>query len=163
MLRGRSVLLDADLAELYGVPTKRLNEQVKRNRARFPEDFAFRLQPEEVEGLNRSQFATGSKRHRDPKVLPWAFTEHGALAAAFVVNSPRAVAVGQVVVRALVTLRQLAASHEELGRRLAALETQVGAHDEDLRQICTALQRLLEAPDPDETRRQIGFRPADED
>jgi hypothetical protein len=80
--RGHKVMLDADLAELYGVPTKRLNEQVKRNTARFPGDFMFRLTREELESLDRSHFATGSRKHRDPRYLPFAFTEHGSLMAA---------------------------------------------------------------------------------
>src|SRR5438046_761633 len=78
LLRGHRVMLDADLAEIYQVSTKRLNEQVKRNRRRFPEDFMFRLTHDEVEELNRSQFATGSQKHRDPRFPPYAFTEHGA-------------------------------------------------------------------------------------
>ncbi len=90
-VRGQKVMLDTDLAELYGVPTKRLNEQVKRNPSRFPPDFVFRLNREEVEGVNRSQFATGSQKHRDPRFPPFAFTEHGAIMAATVLNSPSAV------------------------------------------------------------------------
>jgi hypothetical protein len=82
VFRGHKILLDAELAELYGVPTKRLNEQVKRNAGRFPEDFLFRLTRAEVEALNRSHFATGSQKHRDPRFPPYAFTEHGAIMAA---------------------------------------------------------------------------------
>ncbi len=91
VLRGHKVLLDADLAALYEVPTKRLNEQVKRNIERFPADFMFRLDREEVDALNRSQVATGSQKHRDPRFPPYAFTEHGAIMAATVINSPQAV------------------------------------------------------------------------
>ncbi len=101
VLRGCKVMLDADLAELYGVQTKRLNEQVKRNAERFPEDFMFRLTLSEVDGLNRSQIATGSSKHRDPRFPPFAFTEHGALMAASVLDSPRAVEASLYVVRAL--------------------------------------------------------------
>ena len=90
VLRGHKVLLDVELALLYGVTAKRLNEQVKRNRARFPDDFIFRLTPAEFKSLNRSQFATGSQRHRDPRFAPYAFTEHGAIMAANVLASPRA-------------------------------------------------------------------------
>ena len=79
LIRGHKVLLDADLAALYGVPTRRLNEQVKRNRARFPEDFVFRLSASETRALDRSQFATGSQKHRDPRFAPYAFTEHGTI------------------------------------------------------------------------------------
>ena len=91
-IRGRRVMLDADLAMIYGVPTKRLNEQVRRNQERFPEDFAFPLAPHEAAALNRSQFATGSQKHRDPRSLPVAFTEHGAIMLASVLKSPVAVA-----------------------------------------------------------------------
>jgi len=85
-VRGQKVMLDTDLAEMYGVPTKRLNEQVKRNPSRFPPDFVFRLNREEVEGVNRSQIATGSQKHRDPRFPPFAFTEHGAIMAANVLE-----------------------------------------------------------------------------
>lgn len=91
VLRAHRVILDADLAALYGVTTKRLNEQVKRNAERFPEDFMFRLTRPEVEALNRSQNATGSQKHRDPRFPPFAFTEHGAIMAATLLNSPHAV------------------------------------------------------------------------
>jgi hypothetical protein len=91
LLRGRRAILDAELAELYGVTTKRLNEQVKRNAGRFPDDFLFRLSRAEIDALNRSHFATGSRKHRDPRFPPFAFTEHGAIMAATVLNSSRAV------------------------------------------------------------------------
>ena len=105
MIRGEKVMLDADLAEIYGVITKRLNEQVKRNSDRFPADFAFQLTSEEWESLkalnnesNRSQFATGPQKHRDPRFLPWVFTEHGAIMAATVLNGKQAVAMSVYVV-----------------------------------------------------------------
>ena len=101
VLRGHKVLLDAELAALYGVTTKRLNEQVKRNRERFPDDFMFRLPPVELDSLNRSQFATGSQRHRDPRFVPYAFTEHGAIMAANVLASPRAIEMSVHVARAM--------------------------------------------------------------
>ena len=91
LVRGQKVLLDADLARLYGTTTKRLNEQVKRNAARFPLDFMFRLTADETQALNRSQIATGSQRHRDPRFPPVAFTEHGAMMAAMVLNSALAI------------------------------------------------------------------------
>src|SRR5438128_4410734 len=114
LVRGHKVLLDADLAALYGVSTKRFNEQVRRNAARFPEDFMFRLSAEEWDSL-RSQFATlktGRGQHR--KYLPLAFTEHGAIMAATILNSPRATEVSVYVVRAFVRLRELLASTKEL-------------------------------------------------
>jgi hypothetical protein len=125
VLRGQRVLLDAELAALYGVTTKRLNEQVRRNAVRFPADFMFQLTVEEA-GASRSQNATlkaGRGQHR--KYLPFAFTEHGAIQAANVLNSPRAVDMSIYVVRALVQLRTLLASNTELARRLNELETRI--------------------------------------
>ena len=134
VLRGHWVLLDANLAALYGVTTKRLNEQVKRNAERFPGDFMFRLTRSEVEALNRSQIATGSQKHRDPRFPPFAFTEHGAIQAANVLNSPKAIEMGIYVVRAFLRLREMLASNTELARQLAELETRLGErladHDE---------------------------------
>ena len=97
VLRSQKVLLDAELAALYGVTTKRLNEQVKRNLERFPEDFMFRLTTAEFKSVNRSQIATGSQRHRDPRFLPYAFTEHGAIMAANVLASPRDQAIAGIL------------------------------------------------------------------
>lgn len=111
VLHRQRVILDADLAALYGVTTKRLNEQVKRNAARFPEDFMFRLSPQETDALNRSQIATGSQKHRDPRFQPFAFTEHGAIMAATVLSSPRAVEMSLYVVRAFIRLRELLAAN----------------------------------------------------
>src|SRR5690606_26058781 len=108
------VILDAELAALYGVTTKRLNEQVKRNTERFPDDFMFRLSRDETEALNRSQIATGSQKHRNPRFPPFAFTEHGAIMAATIVNSPRAVEMSLYVVRAFVHLREILVSNAEL-------------------------------------------------
>jgi hypothetical protein len=126
VLRGRRVLLDADLAALYGVPTKRLNEQVRRNASRFPSDFMFQLTEDEHQAL-RSHFATsktpagrGGRRY-----LPYAFTEHGAIMAATVLNSPRAVEVSVYVVRAFVQLRELLGSSRELARRFEQLEARL--------------------------------------
>jgi hypothetical protein len=116
VLRGQRVLLDAELATLYGVTTKRLNEQVKRNAARFTPDFIFRLTPAETVTLNRSQNATGSQKHRDPGFVPYAFTEHGAIMAATILSSPRAVEMTVHVVRAFVQLREMLASNRELAR-----------------------------------------------
>ena len=124
-LRGQRVIVDTDLATLYGVPTKRLNEQVRRNAERFPADFMFALSQEEWDAL-RSQSATlktGRGQHR--KYLPYAFTEHGAIMAATVLNSPRAVEVSIYVVRAFVQLRELLAGHKELAKRLNELETRM--------------------------------------
>ena len=153
-------MLDAHLAELYGVTTKRLNEQVKRNPDRFPEDFAFRLTADEWENVksyindvNRSQFATGSQKHRDPRFLPWAFTEHGAIMAANVLNSKQAVSMSVYVVRAFVRLRQLLASHKELARKITKLENK---YDSQFKIVFDAIRALM-AP-PEKNKRKIGFK-----
>ena len=137
------------------MPTKRLNEQVKRNSARFPEDFVFRLTPAEVEALNRSQFATGSERHRNPRFPPYAFTEHGAIQAANVLNSARAVEMSVHVVRAFVRLRELIASNKELAAKLDQLEKKLGTHDQAIAGIMQAIRQLMTPPEP--KKRPIGF------
>jgi hypothetical protein len=152
---GQRVILDAELAALYGVTTKRLNEQVKRNAARFPADFLFRLDPTEVEALNRSQFATGSQNHRYPRFQTFAFTEHGAIMAATVLNSPRAVEMSLYVVRAFVRLREVLASNAELARKLNDLERKLKGHDEAITAILSAIRELMNPPAP--KRRGIGF------
>lgn len=159
IVRGQRVLLDSELAALYGVTTKRLNEQVKRNSDRFPEDFMFRLARAEVDALNRSQFATGSQRHRDPRFPPFAFTEHGAIMAATILNSPRAVEMSLYVVRAFVKLRELLASNQELARRLDELEARItrqfATHDQAITGILKTIRELMNPPEP--MRRGIGF------
>ena len=158
-LRGLQVLLDSDLAEIYGVPTKVFNQAIKRNEARFPVDFRFQLSPLEFANL-KSQFVTSSWEHGGRRKLPWAFTEHGAIMAASVLNSPRAVEMSVFVVRAFVHLRDFARTHAELGKHLATLERRVVAHDADLKQVFAALRRLLEPPKP--PRPQIGFKASKE-
>lgn len=174
-LRDQRVILDADLAELYGVPTKRLNEQVKRNMTRFPEDFMFQLASKEWNNLkskfatssletaegerdanNRSQFATGSQRHRDPRFMPYAFTEHGAIMAASILNSPEAVAMSVFVVRAFVQMRERLAANAAILRRLAEIDKTLLEHDQALSVVWQHLQPLL-APPPDPPKRKIGF------
>lgn len=158
VMRGQRVLLDADLAKLYGVPTRRLNEQVRRNRNRFPDDFMFQLTINELQ-VNRSQFATGSRKHRDPRFLPLAFTEHGAIMAATVLTSPRAVEMSVYVVRAFVKLREVLASNAELARKLEALEKSVATLDARTRRqfedVYMAIRALM-AP-PAAKSRPIGF------
>jgi len=122
VLRDQRVLLDVELATLYGVTTKRLNEQVKRNAARFPEDFLFQLSAAELETLNRCQIATGSKKHHDPSSPPYAFTARGAIMASMILSSARAVEMSVYVVRAFVKLREPLSSNRELFRRFAQLE-----------------------------------------
>lgn len=142
ILRGQRVVLDTELAALYGVTTKALNQAVKRNTERFPDDFTFRLTRSETLALNRSQFVTGSHKHRDPKFPPFAFTEHGAIMAATILNSPRAVEMSLYVVRAFVQLRELLGSNKELARRFAQLEARLdkklAAHDKAIAAIVAA-------------------------
>jgi hypothetical protein len=165
MVRGKRVIIDTDLAELYGVPAKRLNEQVRRNPERFPPDFAFLLTSEEWEAL-RSQIATlkaGRGRHR--KYLPYAFTEHGALMAAGVLNSPRAIEVSIFVVRTFVAMREAAVSaRSEVAARLdeleRSLERRLAKHDQATADIFAAIRALMK--EPDAKHRPIGFvRPKD--
>jgi len=159
VVRGQRVLLDSDLAELYGVTPKRLNEQVRRNRGRFPADFMFSCEIKELRNL-RSQIATLRGvwgRHR--KYPPLAFTEHGAIMAATVLNSPRAVEMSVYVVRAFVKLRQVLASNTELARKLAALEKSVASLDagtkKQFEEVYRAIQALM-APATTKSR-PIGF------
>jgi hypothetical protein len=155
VLRGQKVLLDAELAELYGVPTKALNQAVKRNPDRFPGDFTFRLTRLEIEALNRSQAVTGPQKHRDPRFPPQAFTEHGAIMAASVLSSPRAVEMSVYVVRAFVTLRQALEYNRELAQTLAQLERKLQTHDHAIIGILKAIRALMNPPLP--KRRGIGF------
>jgi len=159
VLRGYRVLLDAQLAALYGVTTKRLNEQVRRNAERFPDDFMFRLTRSEVEALNRSQIATGSQKHRDPRFPPFAFTEHGAIQAANVLNSSKAIEMGIYVVRAFLRLREMLTSNTELAHQFAQLEARLDKklanHDEAIAAILSAIRQLMNPPSP--RRRPIGF------
>ena len=153
LIRGQRVMLDFDLAKIYGVKLKRLNEQVRRNPDRFPTDFAFRLTLQEFTDM-RSQIATASKRNI--RYLPWAFTEHGALMLASVLNSPVAVEASVRVVRAFVLMREQLAAHKELGQKLSELENRVSGHDEAIKNLFEAIRQLIEPPLP-ENRRQIGF------
>ncbi len=144
LVRGQKVMLDADLAKLYGTSTKRLNEQVKRNWDRFPDDFMFQLTRHEWDCL-RSQFATSKPQRGGRRVPPYAFTEHGAIMAANVLNSRRAVQASIYVVRAFIRLRELLASHKELARRLDALEQK---YDGQFRVVFDAIRKLMTPPEP---------------
>ena len=154
VLRERRVLLDSALAAMYGVTTKRFNEQVKRNLARFPADFAFQLSDDEAESL-RSQFATLKKGRRGEhrKYLPYAFTEHGAIMAAMVLNSERAVGMSVYVVRAFVQLRSVLASDADLGRRVTKLERGHESHNDVIVGMMKAIHQLQNVPET----RAIGF------
>src|SRR5712671_4733141 len=153
LVRGQKILLDSDLALLYGVPTKRLNEQVSRNRGRFPADFIFRLSRDEMQTLNRSQIATGSQRYRDPRFLPYAFTEHGSIMAATILNSKRAVEMTIYVVRAFVQMRSILFANTELARQFTELERKVSTHDQAIVGILKAIRELMNPP----VSRPIGF------
>ncbi len=156
-LRGEKVLLDSDLADLYGVTTKALNQAVKRNRARFPGDFMFRLTAAETAQLNRSQSVTGSQKHRDPRFPPFAFTEQGIAMLSSVLRSERAVQVNIEIMRAFVRLRRILAVNAELARRLDELEKRVGDHDDQFIQVIRAIRQLMQPPSSPK-RGRIGFQ-----
>ncbi len=163
LLRGQRMMLDSDLASIYGVTTKRLNEQLKRNRSRFPDDFAFQLTAEELTNL-RSQIATSSlkpqrptaKHHGGRRYLPWAFTQHGALMLANILNSEIAVQASVRVVRAFVRLREMVVANTELAAKLKELERRLDSHDEGIANLFAALKQLVELSEPTK-RREIGF------
>jgi phage regulator Rha-like protein len=160
VIRGQRVILDADLARIYGVPTKQINQAVKRNADRFPEDFAFQLKPQEVANL-RSQFVTSSS-YGGRRYLPFAFTEFGAIMAANVLNSPRAVQMSVFVVRAFVKMRETLAQNKELAAKLAELERKLTArlndHEQAIIAILDEIKKLMKpAPEPEPKRSEIGF------
>ncbi len=152
-LRGQKVLLDFDLAELYGVATKVLNQAVKRRAARFPRDFMFRLTTEEGASL-RSQSVT-LKRGQHLKYPPYAFTEQGVAMLSSVLNSERAVSVNIAIMRAFVQLRQALDTNRELAQKFAALEKRIGKHDKEIDAIIDAIRRLMSPPE--KPKREIGF------
>ena len=156
-IRGKKVILASDLAEVYGVATKALNQAVKRNAAKFPDDFAFQLTSDEARSVNRlrSQFVT-LKRGQHIKYLPNVFTEHGAIMAANVLNSPEAIRMSVFVVRAFVKMREALISRSELEKRLLRIENVLLAHDESIRELYDQIRPLL-LPPPDPPRKRIGF------
>ncbi|MGA2281112.1 MAG: ORF6N domain-containing protein [Verrucomicrobiota bacterium] len=153
-VRGQRVMFDSDLAVIYGVQLKKLNQQVRRNHERFPQDFAFQLAPQEFADL-KSQFAISSS-HGGRRKLPRVFTEHGALMLASILNSPVAVEASVRVVRAFILMREQMAVHKELAGKLADLEQRVGGHDAAIQDLFEAIRQLVEPPLP-EDRREIGF------
>jgi hypothetical protein len=157
-IRGVKIILDVALAELYGVETRRLNEQMKRNRGRFPNDFAFQLNAAEALAL-RSQSAISTAGRGGRRSLPFAYTEHGALMAASILNSRQAIEMGVFIVRAFVRLRSIYASQAQLARRLDELDTKVSEHDAELRSIVEAIRQLAIPRAP--WRRPIGLMPTD--
>jgi len=155
LIRGQRVMLDSDLAAIYGVSTRQLNQQLKRNRNRFPEDFAFQLGHEEFRDL-MSQFVTSNKGRGGRRKLPWAFPEHGAIMLATVLNSALAVRASVRVVRAFIRLREMVATNSQLTAKLEELEGRLGSHDKAIADLFAALKRLLAPPEPPK-RREIGF------
>lgn len=152
-IRGQRVILDADLAKLYGVSTKRLNEQVKRNRDRFPEDFMFRVTPEEKAEVVANCDHLSTLKYSP--ALPHAFTEHGAIMAATVLNTRRAIEASIFVVRAFVRLREVLAAHKALARKLAELEQHLEGHDQQIQTIFEAIRQLMSPTE--RSKRKIGF------
>jgi hypothetical protein len=155
-VRGHKVMLDSDLAELYGITTKRLNEQVRRNQGRFPQDFMFQLSPQDASAL-RSQIATSKRGRGGRRYAPYVFTEHGAIMLASVLNTVRATELSVYVVRAFVRLRRMAATNREVTAKLAELERRVTGHDDAIRSLVGAIRQLMRAP-LSARRRRIGFR-----
>lgn len=154
LIRNKKVMLDKDLAGLYGVPVKRLNEQVKRNLDRFPSDFMFQLTQEEAIS-SRSQFAT-LKRGHNIKYLQYAFTEQGVAMLSSVLNSKRAIHVNIQIMRIFTKLREMMATNKELKDKLSELETKVTKHDTEIQSIFEAIHKLIE-PQIDKSRRKVGF------
>jgi len=153
-LRHQRVILDSDIAELYGVTVKILNQQVKRNAARFPSDFLFQLTPKENRFL-RSQFVTSKKGRGGRRYLPYAFTEHGAIMAASVLNSERAVQMSIFVVRAFVRLREMLATNQRLAVKIGELERRLDTHDSVIVDLIETIKELMTPEEP--PRGRIGF------
>jgi phage regulator Rha-like protein len=154
ILRRQRVILDSDLAELYGVSVGRLNEQVKRNQQRFPSDFMFQLNSKEDQIL-RSQIATSSQKHGGRRYPPYAFTEHGAIMAATVLNSKQAIEMSVFVVRAFVRMRELLAKNRQLAAKINELDRRLETHDSAIQDLIEAIKELMV---PEESpRRKIGF------
>jgi hypothetical protein len=158
LIRGQRVILDSDLANLYGVSIKRLNEQVKRNLRRFPTDFMFQLTRKETSSL-RSQFATlktkGRGKHR--KYLPHVFTEQGIAMLSGVLNSRRAIDVNIAIMRGFVKIREILSNHKELAQQLERLDHKIEKHDVEIQTIFSAIKQLMRPPD--RPNRKIGFHP----
>jgi hypothetical protein len=154
VLRGQRVILDADLAELYDVEVRHLNQQVKRNAKRFPPAFRFQLSAEDVKTLT-SQNVMSSKGHGGRRYRPYAFTEHGAIMAATVLNSERAIEMSVFVVLAFVRMRRAVGTNRQVLAKLAEVERRLESHDTDIQELMDAIRELINPPDP--PRRRIGF------
>ncbi|OIN97129.1 DNA-binding protein [Candidatus Desantisbacteria bacterium CG1_02_38_46] len=156
LIRGYKVMLDSDLAQLYGVTTKRLNEQVRRNIKRFPDDFMFQLTKKEYDSL-RSHFATSKERRGGRRYLPYSFTEQGVAMLSSVLNSERAIQVNIAIMRVFVKIRKILSTHKELAYKLSQLERKIEKHDEEIQAIFEAIRQLMIPPE--KSKRQIGFHP----
>jgi len=155
LIRNERVIVDADLASFFGVPTKRLNEQVRRNQGRFPKDFVFQLTTDEFQELVANCDHLSKLKYS--RVLPYVFTEHGSIMAANVLSSDRAVDMGVYVVRAFVNLRRNVETHKEISTKLEELEIRLMNHDEQLKTIVRAVKTLINKGKGDSPRRRIGF------
>ena len=162
VIRDVKVILDSDLARLYGVETRRLNEQVRRNIDKFPDDFMFKLTGEEFENL-KSQIATSSAGWGGRRKAPLVFTEHGALQAANVLNSAQANKMSVFIVRAFIRMRDMALANENLSRKIEQLESRVGDHDELLIALVHEIRKLVHEPGSEEKQRRIGFIDANQE
>ncbi len=161
-IRGERVIMDADLAKIYGVSTKQLNQAVKRNRDKFPPDFIMQLTGPELIALNRSQIVTGSTQlHRDPRARPFAFTEHGALMAANILSSPQAIQMSVFVIRAFIKMRGLLTDTRELAKKLASLETELKSrldtHETAIVEVLQRVMLLLDPPPGPDATKEMGF------
>ena len=158
VIRGQRVMLDFDLAKLYGIPTYVLNQAVKRNRDRFPRDFAFPLTGQELASL-KSQIVMSKPGRGGRRTIPWAFTEHGVSMLASVLKSPLAVKVNIEIVRTFVRLRRLLATPGELVEQIRQLADTVQLHDGQIREIARVIQQMIEPPNPPQPTRRFGFQP----
>jgi hypothetical protein len=159
LIRGQRVIVDTELAALYAVSAKRLNEQVKRNLDRFPDDFLFQLTEEEYKVL-RSQFATSNPGRGGRRYLPFAFTEHGAIMAATVLNSSRAVEMSVFVVRAFVRLREVLGTQRHLAAKIDELERKLSTHDRSIQDLLGAIRQMVPASAIKPVKpKKIGFQP----
>jgi hypothetical protein len=154
LIRDEKVIVDADLAEFYGVPTKRLNEQVKRNKGRFPDDFMFQLSPDEKAEVVANCDHLENLKYS--KALPYAFTEHGAIMAAGVLNTFRAIEISVFIVRAFVKVRQMVAALKDLQRKISQIERRLTDHDEQIIELVNLIKQLLN-PEPPPKKRRIGY------
>jgi hypothetical protein len=154
LIRGEKVIIDSDLAEFYGVPTKRLNEQAKRNISRFPDDFMFQLSSEEK--LEVVANCDHLKKLKYSSFLPYAFTEHGSIMAAGVLNTPRAIEVSVYIVRAFVRMRKMISGQKELQQKISQIEGRLSDHDEQIMELVSLIKQMLD-PEPPPKKRRIGY------